>query len=519
MKNKKIYEIVIIALITLMCGIIFLYQTKKAGFHEDEAYTIASSVNPQNGLMVAYDNGTINAESVPIWLTREYVRDYMTLHPKDYLNLKAVFVNQAFDNHPPFFYTMVHFASILLGGKFNTYTVFIVNIIAFICSCIVIKKICEKIEKENLCIPILIFYGLSMGTISMVIFQRMYMLLTLFIMLYFYYSIEFYKNGFNIDTRFAVKLGIITVLGFLTQYYFAVYAMLLFTIVIIKLLKEKKYKTALIYFLMHVGYAAIGILIFMPSINHLLHSDRGLSNLANGDYLKHFAIYLKHFLYSFTIYEKIAIPLAIIILAGIIYAFCKSKDKFIMLLTIVPIPIFFAFTVKMTSFQELRYIMPIIPFVAITLFLVLDEILKFKYKNICLIAISILLVTNGLIFSKPKFLFEEYSKSLKIAEDNKDKSFIYVYDNFFNHMQSVPEMMVYKKTLIINYNRDELKYVLEDEDLKSEDSYVLLIKSYMDNEKIINEIKENSEFKNVTQVYANDYTTEAIGNNIYIVSK
>lgn len=519
MKNKKIYEAIVIIVISFICGIILFYQTQKVGFHEDEAYSIASSVNPTNGLMVAYDNGTINSESIPIWLTREYVTEYMTLQPKNFLNFKSIYVNQAYDNHPPFFYTMVHCASILLGGKFSTYTVFIVNIIGFIGSLIVIKKICKELEKENLFIPIIIFYGLSMGTISMVIYQRMYMLLTFFILLYYYLSIQFYKNDFKISTKFSIELGIVTVLGFLTQYYFAVYALFIFAIIIIKLLREKQFKTALTYFLLHIGYAVIGILIFIPSINHLLHSDRGLSNLANGEYLKHFATYIKHYLYAFTISTKIAIPVALVVLAGIIYAIYKSKDKFIMLLTIIPIPIFFAFTVKMTSFQELRYIMPIIPFTALAIYLSLDEILKFKYKNICLIIMSIILVSIGLVFSKPKFLFKEYTKSLEIAQNNKEKSFVYIYDNFFNHMQSVPEMMIYKKTLIINYNRDELKYVLEDATLNSEDSYILLIKSYMDNEKIIEEIKTQSEFKNIKQLYNSGVSSEMISNNIYLVSK
>ena len=53
----------------------------------------------------------------------------------------------------------------------------------------IITKILKLLEKENLIIATLIFYGLSMGTISMVIYQRMYMLLTFFILLYFYYSL------------------------------------------------------------------------------------------------------------------------------------------------------------------------------------------------------------------------------------------------------------------------------------------------------------------------------------------
>ena len=39
-------NIIIGIIITVICGIIFMYQTQKVGFHEDEGYTIASSVNP-----------------------------------------------------------------------------------------------------------------------------------------------------------------------------------------------------------------------------------------------------------------------------------------------------------------------------------------------------------------------------------------------------------------------------------------------------------------------------------------
>ena len=181
-KNKEnVKNILIIILIAIISGIIFFYQTKKVGLHEDEGYTLASSVSTINGLMSPY----INSEH-PVWLSRSYITDYMTLKPENFLNLKSVYINQAWDNHPPVFYSLVHFSSILFGGNFSIYSVFVVNIIAFIFSCIIIKKILKLLNKESLIFATIIFYGLSMGTISMVIFQRMYMLLTLFVLLYFY---------------------------------------------------------------------------------------------------------------------------------------------------------------------------------------------------------------------------------------------------------------------------------------------------------------------------------------------
>lgn len=517
LKNKeKIIKILAEILILVMCGITLFYQTKKIGFHEDEGYTLCSSVNPDNGLMTAYENNT------PVWRTKEYVKNFMTLTPNNFLNFKALYMNQAYDNHPPIFYTCVHFSSILFGGQFNVYTVFIVNIIAFIFSCIILKKILTLLGKENLIIPSLILYGLCMGTISMVIFQRMYMLLTTFIMLYFYLSLKIYKNDFEFDKKLKIQLGITTVLGFLTQYFFAIYAFFIFAIMIVEMIRNNKQDKIPKYLGYHALYAIIGIVLFVPCIKHLLFSDRGLSNLGNSGYLDHTLTYLKHLAYAFNINQNSALLIGLIFTLfaiGVIYYFIKSKDKFIPSILIIPSIFYFLIAVKMTSFQELRYIMAVIPFVVLTFFFMLDDLITIKYKDIIFAIIAIVIVSIGFISSKPKFLYENYQEILDIANNNSEKSFVYVYDNFFNHMQSIPEMMIYNKTLIINCKNNELDVVINDESLKNEDSFILSIKSYMDNETILNELKDKSDFKNIESIYQIENNSEVVGNNYYLVSK
>lgn len=520
LKNKEnIRKIFVIILVTVMSGIIFFYQTKKVGFHEDEAYTLCSSVNPNDGLMAAYDDWAAS----PVWRTKEYVKNAMTLTPNNILNFKALYMNQAYDNHPPVFYTLVHFSSLLFGGQFNIYTVFVVNIIAFIFSCLVFIKILKLLDKEYLIIPALIFYGLSMGTISMVIYQRMYMLLNLFIMLYFYLSLKLYKNDFVMDRKFTIQLGVTTVLGFLTQYFFAFYAFFIFVIILTQMIRKKKDRKIIKkYVVSHVIYGALGILLFVPCIKHLLFSDRGLTNLGNSNYWGHMLDYIKHLSYAFTINNTnniLMFSILILFALSTIALIIKSKEKFIPIITIVPSVFYFFIAVKMTSFQELRYIMAVIPFIVLTVFFILDEFINIKYKEILFIAISIILTLPGFIFSKPKFLYENYENALNIANENSEKSFVYVYDNIFNHMQSVPEMMIYEKTLIINYSKDELKCAYNDDGLNSEGSFILSIKSYMDNEKVLEELKNNSDFKNITLLYEIENSSEVVNNNYYLVSK
>ena len=295
---------------------------------------------------------------------------------------------------------------------------------------------------------------------------------------------------------------------------------------LIEMIRTKKDKGIISkYVVSHIVYAVVGILIFVPCIKHLLFSDRGLTNLENSGYFTHVFEYLKHLAYAFSINNS---NVALMVITLILFAIAtvvlcvKSKENFIVLVTIVPSIFYYFIAVRMTSFQELRYIMPVIPFVVLTFFFILNEFIKFKYKNILFIAISLALVINGFIFSKPLFLYENYKNILDIAEENKDKSFVYVYDNFFNHMQSVPEMMIYDRTLVINVNNnDELHYVINDDSLNGENSYILSIKSYMDNDAILNRIKEESEFKNISLLYKAEIgpNSEVVMDNIYLVCK
>ena len=521
--NEKLEKILIaIILIAIMSLLIFSYQSKKIGLHEDEGYTICSSVNPKNGVMDAYDSGV----SGPVWRTKDYVKSALSLAPKNIFNFKALYMNQAYDNHPPVYYTLVHFSTLFFGGHFSLYSAFIVNIIAFILSCIVLIKILKLLNKDNLIFPVLILYSLSMGTISMVIFQRMYMVLTLFILLYFYLSLKLYKNDFLMDKKLIIQLGCTTVFGFLTQYFFAIYAFFIFIIMLTKMIKDKKECSIISkYVVSHITYAVIGVGLFIPCIKHLLFTDRGITNLNNTGYFSHMLDYIKHLAYAFNINNSnivlVFIILALFLIALIAYCI-KSKDRFIAIITVLPSILYFLFAVKMTSFQELRYVMPMIPFITLTFFFILDRFITWKYKDVLFIIISTIIVIIGFTLSKPLFLYENNKQILDIAEKNKDKSFVYIYDNFFNHMQSVQEMMIYNKSLIVNVNNnDELKYVINDKNLKNEGSYIISIKNYMDNDKILNRIKDETEFKNITELYKapDGLNSNIVNDNIYLVSK
>ena len=57
---------------------------------------------------------------------------------------------------------------------------------------------------------------------------RMYMMLTFFTVAFLYINLKIVKNGFVVDRKSQVLLIFIPILGFLTQYFFAIYAFFVF---------------------------------------------------------------------------------------------------------------------------------------------------------------------------------------------------------------------------------------------------------------------------------------------------
>lgn len=77
---------VIVLLLAVIALVACFYQTQKVGFHEDEVYTIASAVNPGNGLLTAYEDNQMPEHGTPVWKTSQEVRDFVTLNPENYFN-------------------------------------------------------------------------------------------------------------------------------------------------------------------------------------------------------------------------------------------------------------------------------------------------------------------------------------------------------------------------------------------------------------------------------------------------
>ncbi len=537
---KKDY--IYIALISVITIVIIFFITQKEGYHEDEMFSYGSSsyvydnvyrsygkMDATNSLVfnkilrgnvvdviknikyycldhkderIAYCKD-FNKNKRPIWRTSEEAKDYMTVTGKEILNYPLVYYNQARDVHPPLFYFAVNTVSTFFLGNFSKAIIGIINVSFMIATLFVIKKILESLDKKHLIIPVLIFYGFSIGAISTVVFQRMYAMLTFFILEYILININISKNNFDIDKKTWIKLGAITILGFLTQYYFCIVAVIVAIYMFIRIYLKKDKKKTMKYILNYVKIAIIGVLIYPPAINHIFFSYRGIGKAnMQKSFIEKIVEYFSKVGYSYSVPIVVLLTIVVVFLAIDIIKKVKNQEKIINNENIMPFVLAVIFVLYMAvviqvspEYNTLRYIMAVLPILAIVMFILIDACFENKkISTSILIVLASVVSIYGLIVSEPDCLFKGYNRYLKIAEENKHTKFVYIGSTLFNHIQSMPEFAIYDESLIIDSR--EIKYVIEDEELKKAEEFILSIKKYKGDKEILKEIIDNTEFKN-----------------------
>ena len=512
-----------------LCILMFYFINQKQGFHEDEIFSYGSSNyrydnvyrpygyaeasqdvfynqvwNSKNKItniknyFFHYDtlkkDETLSKE-IPIFRQKEDALTYLTIGKGDVLNYFSVYYNQARDVHPPLFYFLVHFVSTIFYGQFSKYIIFTINLVFFVGTLWIIKKIMEKLDIKKMAIPTMILYGASMGCISTVMFQRMYMMLTFFSVLYLYLTIKFVQEDFKIEKKYP---WIFTILfGFLTQYYFCIYIVFVFLLVSAYLFAKKEYQKLGRYFLVHVIAAVIGILFYPASIYHIFFSYRGL-----GDGREVAKPIIQSCIYYFSqIYKLFGMKhLLFLILVLYFILILKNKAKIdrekIFYCSLIFLPsVMYLFTIaKIAPFlgedYTSRYIMLLFPIIAVGVAYLFSFATK---KQGIFFTISLLLSVNGLYYNEPVYLYKDYQKAMNIATTYKDDYFVYVYDNSFTHLSSLPEFATYKASLIINENNYDFS-LLENDELINSNEFILCIKNWLNVEYILNKVLEGSHY-------------------------
>ena len=536
MKNIKKYKTKIKILLIIIIILQLIYKIyvdyTKEDFFIDEIYSYGLMNNDQAFIFEREDFK--NA-----WHTGTYFNDYITVNSDEVLNLSAVYKNQVEDVHPPLYYLLLRIAATFTINTFTKWTGLILNLIIFTLSAIVVYKIGRNLFKNSIyALLLVVLYGFSLFSMQNTSYIRMYQLLELQLLMLVYWHIKNFNKELN--KKELIKLAILVITGFLTHYYYVVFAIGIYLVNMLQYIKEKQWKNILKYNLTLIISAIIAIAVFPASISHVFKGYRGKDSINKFVKTKKLktvwtsvVAYIKLIRNNiFDLDIKYMAIFALILIPIILWKRRKLNDKIMYL--VVPLLTYLFVIIKSAPFVDLRYVVSIMAFILIIIIYIIKNGLQAFIKNrkIVLVFVTILVIIYSIptLYNKKfKYIYYENKEQIKMLEEYKTIPCIYLYNDVkitynkfashINYLRMLDNVYILSNDFIGGYDIDvysnvsmaeyleifnmniedidiDIKDILKDEDT----SKGILVFSQIYNYKIMSYILEEMNLSQIDEV-------------------
>lgn len=219
--------------------------------------------------------------------------DYLTVQEGESFNFANVWKNQSIDTHPPLYYLIVHIICSFFPGHFTRWMAGIVNITFGLLILGGVRALLKELLESGKDITVIsLFFIFSPGIFCAISFLRMYVMLMCEITWFTWLILRWRGQE---RSRFYLLVGLLSVAGLLTHYYFMLYLFSISLLYGISLLMEKEYKKAVKYSAAVACAGGVAVLIFPSMIRHIFghgnHGEEAFSALEDslsvwGEYLR-----------------------------------------------------------------------------------------------------------------------------------------------------------------------------------------------------------------------------------------
>ncbi len=386
MKLNDKRELVIVAIILILQTIVFILAgMNKSYLFMDEAYSLGLS---------NYDKVEIqdNDDFYNTWHNKKYYEDYLTVNENEKNTFSQVYENQKNDVHPPLYYLLLRVAMGFHIDSYSKWGGIILNIIIYVFITIFTYLIIKKLlARENKCKEKSAILALAtsvvISSIDNAIYIRMYALSTLNIAVITYLHLRLLEQREN-NGRILLAIGLFSLIGSLTHYYFLFYLAIIFIMFVIKYLREKRYKELAKYVGIMVMAGIISLLIFPYSIQHMFLGYRGQGAIGNLTNIPKAIISICLYLLLINVYTfNNTLFLVLLFLLGIIIYKKIKKIKIIehksTYIKYIALPTFFYFILAAicSPWIAIRYMMPICNLIIVLVLYFTIMLLKNVFKE------------------------------------------------------------------------------------------------------------------------------------------
>lgn len=214
------------------------------------------------------------------WVSGQAYQDYIAVSESNTFNYASVYYNQRGDVHPPLYYIILHTICSLFQGIFSKWFALSINIAALLLTIIVLyKMVKDYFGGETAALAAAGGYGLSCGFMNTAVWLRMYALLTLMVVIACYVHLKIAHENFQCRGKNRRYLILVVLGGFLTHYYFVLYAIGTAMVFTIWMLVRKQWRETIRYLLTLAGSAAAGLCIWPYAIRHVFKGYQGTQAL------------------------------------------------------------------------------------------------------------------------------------------------------------------------------------------------------------------------------------------------
>lgn len=431
---------------------------QKINYHYDERLTFSLANTAMGGLKI---------EDGKLYHGFSLYNTYLSVAPEERFDYKGVWKNQAKDVHPPFYYVIIHTICSFFPEQYSKWFGIIPNIVFMVLADFLFFKIAQLTLKNDwLALITAVAAGTSMLNMNMVIFIRMYGMMTVFVAgVSFLFAYYFNKNK---DRKFYVLCYLLAVGGTMTQYYFLIYLFFLCAIFGIRLVLQKKWNE-IVRFIAAFFVAGVSCVLIFPAMLKQIFGGvkRGKQAFKAIKTLKNYGDYLKQYyeIINSNIFGGLVVCLLILfIVLSILVIRRKGWKKCIQRLDNAMVMFFLAgmlyvvLIAKIAPYRTDRYVMPVgwifILFMVWFLYKTFSIVVKTTNKRwitVSIFVILFLLTVNSLRISGGQYHYD-YPKSrskFDLVEKYKDCSVVYVYKVRSRTSCNADELKEYKDYVFI----------------------------------------------------------------------
>jgi len=452
---------VVAAILIIFTGVFICWGTIKSVNFCDEIYTYILS-NSDNEFL------TYQLESQR-WYSGEEIN--RILSATDGFHFGQVMLNNKGDVHPPMYYFVIHFLSVLCTGSSSKCIALAANCLFAVVSLIVLYALIEQITgKRLISICACLIYITSPAVVSTNMFLRMYGMFSMWVLLFVYVTwlLEKKTDGEK-KWHLYVLLGAVTFFGFLTQYYFAVFCVIFTFFYCLYQLFTKKWRRCLVYVGSLAASVVVATLFWRTWLRHMFSGYLGGAVKDNAfQFGKLFNSIRYGFEHMFTLmYNRLGILAALILAAAVIFLIIKKDKHLKYILSLFLTALFYSIAVvHLTPLHLLsyRYFFPVvvIAYIAeiLAVYFCLDYLVRNKSTMITAVLCLILTVLNVIrpIYDKDSVLYVDlrgsYRAQMALLDDNKHIPWIYFgYENAMM-TELMYDALMADQFIMVNYDSE-----------------------------------------------------------------